>query len=219
MNQESPSAEGPASLNPRSAGCILTAVAVLAAVVAGWLGLRLLKASSGDMALAAARNGLATSGLGSEPRDLLEAQLLRVEDAHHAGDLSPAQVIAAVNGLLQTPCLPTLRLRRVMEVDLPASTLPEDARAELAGSLAVLWRRLEAGEITVGQLSGVLGLGPVEPGEEATRLSDPELEAVGARAREVLATGSGDQPREAGPLPDPVEDFRLHVEGILNGGP
>ena len=129
MNQQEQANTGPASVNPRSAGCILTAVAIVAAVVAAWLGLRLLKASSGDMALAAARNGMATSGLQAETSTLIEAQLARVEAALSGEQISPAEVISAVNGLLQTPALPALRLRQILLVDLPASTLPEEQRA------------------------------------------------------------------------------------------
>lgn len=217
MNQQPQTAEGPASLNPRSAGCILTAVAILAAIVAGWLGLRLLRASSGDMALAAARNGVATSGLGAETRGRLEAQLRRVEGAHHAGELTPAQVIEAVNGLLQTPCLPALRLQRVLEVDLAASGLTPASRGELAAALASLRRRVEAGEITVGALNATLDLAPATPGEAAAPLGDLELEAILTRAREVLAEGPPPAVDAASDPPDPVEVFGLHVDRVLEG--
>ena len=68
-----------------------------------------------------------------------------------------------------------------MEVDLPASTLPRTRRAELSESLAVLWQRLECRGDHLGQLSGVLGLGPVHPDEvphgsatPSSRPSEPE---------------------------------------------
>lgn len=216
MSQQPQVAEGPASLNPRSAGCVLTAVAVLAAVVAAWLGMRLLKASSGDMALAAARSGVATAGLDAETRELLEVELGRVDAALQAGQLTPAQVISAVNGLLQTPCLPALRLERVLEVDLPASTLPDDRRAQVTDALLNLWRGLELGEITAGQVSGALGLAALPEGEAAPLLDDDDLLAIQARALEALP-----EPRTSLegflPPPDPVEDFRLHVDAVLEG--
>lgn len=215
MTPQPQSAEGPASLNPRSAGCILTAVAILGAVVAAWLGMRLLRASSGDMALAAARNGVATSGLEAETRQRIEEQLLRVEAAHHGGELTPAQVISSVNGLLQTPCLTSLRLLQVLERDLPASTLPEEQQGEVADALSVLWWQLLREEVTVGQVSEALGLSPVPEGQVAPPLGDEELLSIRARALEVRPEPRVGSLDGFGPLPDPVEDFRAHVDAIL----
>jgi len=215
MNQHDQAPEGPASLNPRSAGCMLTAVAVVGAVVAAWLGLRLLQASSGDMALAAARNGVGTAGLYPETRDLIEAQLVRVEEAHSAGDLTPAQVISAVDGLLQTPCLPSLRLRQILEGDLPASGLSEEQRAGVAEALSSLWQGLLLGEITVGQLSGALGLVPTPKGETAPPLSDADLLDIQARALEARSASTEGPAQEARPFPDDVDLFRLHVDTVL----
>ncbi len=215
MNQHDQATEGPASINPRSAGCILTAVAVVAAVVAAWLGMRLLKASSGDMALAAARNGVATSGLQTETCTLLEAQLARVEAAHRDEQLSPAEVISAVNGLLQTPALPALRLRQILRVDLPASTLPEAQRAEVGEALANLWSGLLLEDVTAGQVSGALGLSPVPEGQVAPPLGDEELLGIRARALEVRPEPWVGSLEGFRPLPDPVEDFRAHVDAIL----
>ena len=164
MTASSQQPEGPASLDPRSPGCILTAVALAAAAVAGWLGLRLLEANSGEMALAAARRGVTTSGLAAPTQALLEAELVRIEEAHLAERLEPAEVIAAVDGLLQTPCLPWLRLRQVRDLDLPASGLADPDRARLARDLDDLELMLRQGAITSGQASEVLGLQTVEGG-------------------------------------------------------
>lgn len=219
MTPQPQTAEGPASLNPRSAGCILTAVAILGAVVAAWLGMRLLKASSGDMALAAARNGVATSGLEAETRQRIEKHLLRVEAAHHGGELTPAQVISSVNGLLQTPCLTSLRLLQILERDLPASTLPEDQQGEVADALTGLWRQLLREEVTVGQVSEALGLSPGADGAAAPLLRDQELLAIRARAMEIRAAIPEGSTEGSPPLPDPLDDFRLHVDAVLGEAP
>ena len=217
MNQQEQANTGPASVNPRSAGCILTAVAIVAAVVAAWLGLRLLKASSGDMALAAARNGMATSGLQAETSTLIEAQLARVEAALSGEQISPAEVISAVNGLLQTPALPALRLRQILLEDLPASTLPEEQRAQVGDALANLWSGLLLEDVTAGEVSSALGLAPVPEGQTAPLLGDDELLALRDRALEARPEPWAGSLEGFLPLPDPVEEFRLHVDGVLAG--
>jgi len=211
--------EGPASLDPRSPGCILTAVALAAAAVAGWLGLRLLEANSGEMALAAARRGVTTSGLAAPTQALLEAELVRVEEAHLAERLEPAEVIAAVDGLLQTPCLPWLRLRQVRELDLPASGLAEPDRARLARDLDDLELMLQRGAITSGQASEVLGLETVAGGTAV--VGDDELRSIAGRMTALRAATEAEE--SAAPEGDPgaalpagpIEAFRAHVDTIL----
>ena len=211
--------EGPASLDPRSPGCILTAVALAAAAVAGWLGLRLLEANSGEMALAAARRGVTTSGLAAPTQALLEAELVRVEEAHLAERLEPAEVIAAVDGLLQAPCLPWLRLRQVRELDLPASGLADPDRARLARDLDDLELMLRQGAITAGQASEVLGLQTVEGGTAV--VGDDELLRIAGRmaalreATEATESASPEPDPGAGRPAGPIEAFRAHVDTIL----
>ena len=219
MTASSQQPEGPASLDPRSPGCILTAVALAAAAVAGWLGLRLLEANSGEMALAAARRGVTTSGLAAPTQALLEAELVRVEEAHLAERLEPAEVIAAVDGLLQTPCLPWLRLRQVRDLDLPASGLADPDRVRLARDLDDLELMLRQGAITSGQASEVLGLETVEGGTAV--VGDDELRSIAGRMTALRAATEAEEPAasEGDPgaaLPaGPIEAFRAHVDTIL----
>ena len=68
-------------------------------------------------------------------------------------------------------------------------------------------------------MSEALGLSPEADGAASPLLRDQELLAIRARAMEIRAANPEGSTEGSPPLPDPLDDFRLHVDAVLGEAP
>lgn len=220
MSDSTTQPAGPASLNPTSPGCILALLTIATLVLLTWFGLGRLKEASGDMAISAANNAVATSGLGAPTRAGVEAELERIEAAHHAGELDSRGVVLFVNEVLQTPFLPHLRLQQLLDVDLPSSGLPASEKEALDLQLRRLWYWSTQQAVTIGELSDALGLATTPPGAQALPLTDEELQGLRERTSAIMASATPpavSMETCAWTPADPLQGLRQSADEAISG--
>ncbi|MEM9381229.1 MAG: hypothetical protein AAGB93_14850 [Planctomycetota bacterium] len=204
------------SLDPKSAGCIVPAVLVLAVLVAAWFGIQSLIGNTGKWSLAAADFGLDTSGLPEQAKEPFRDEIGRLRGAYEAGLLGPQDVVGGVGGLLETRTIQLLVVDDLVVRRLPASGLdPEerDRAAELLGDLAVC---VDGGTVPLVTLLDVLGpLTEVPEDGGVVPLDDAGLRDLAARAEVALDDAARPETPRAVDAAALLSRFSAHVDETL----
>ena len=206
------------TLDPKSAGCIVPAVLIVAVFVAAWFGIQSLIGNTGKWSLAAADFGLDTSGLPATAKEPFKREVQRLRDAYESGALQPQEVVGGVAGLLETRTIHLLVVDDVVVRRLPASGLDDAERAGAAETLGVLAGCGDGGTVPLATLLDVLGpLKDVPEDGGPVPLDDAGLRDLVARA-EVALDGAA-RPEEPRPVDAAslLSRFSAHVDETLAG--